>query len=60
MIVCAACPFLGAGSTFFRGCRGEGCEQKLFLGEKGRGRLVRVVALDRSLRWGEGFYPSIF
>lgn len=31
-----------------------------FFEEKGRGRQARVVALDRSLRWGEGFSPSIF
>lgn len=31
-----------------------------FLGEKGRGRLARVVTLDRSLRWGGRVLPLHF
>ena len=52
-------PREGAGSTFLGDAVVRDASSDFFE-EKGRGRQARVVALDRSLRWGEGFSPSIF
>lgn len=54
-------PLEGAGSTFFfRGCRERDASRSFFGGRRGRGRLARVVALDRSLRWGGRVLPLHF